>query len=548
MVGLELETIGIGQHAQPQATFRATLATRCLISKGNAVRERFRLGCTDLPALPIHLEDVSEVGGDLDRQNGFPRRHAMVADLYRLDHAIADEPGHPDLDRILWQVGSLCVASLPRKSKRCDPRVRLDCSATYPLGVFAVKRQPIGTDETAVVVEEAASVVPGDRSVGMAQEHSPVSECELMWKARVHAHANCVCRTGADRGICRAPELHMRSDRNGRVVAITGATAGVGRALVRLYASQGAAIGLIARGTDGLQGAQADATSLGSEALALPTDVADHAAVEQAAQEIERAYGPIDLWINNAMLSVFSAVRDTTPDEFKRVTDVTYLGAVYGTLAALRRMLPRDRGTIVLVGSALAYRGIPLQAAYCAAKHAMQGFHDSLRTELLHDRSAVRVTMVQLPAVNTPQFDWSRSRLPRRAQPVPPIFQPEMAAHAIAWAADHPHASRELVVGWPALKAILADKLAPSFADHVLARSGYDDQQTDQPEPRGRADNLWEPLDGPGGGDHGAHGRFDATARDKSMQLWANTHRPALGVAAMLVGGLALAGVVRKRA
>jgi hypothetical protein len=211
-------------------------------------------------------------------------------------------------------------------------------------------------------------------------------------------------------------------------------------------------------------------------------------------------------------------------------------------------MRPRDRGTIVLVGSALAYRGIPLQAAYCAAKHALQGFHDSLRTELLHDGSAVQVTMVQLPALNTPQFDWERSRLPRRAQPIPPIFQPEMAARAIAWAADHPRASRELVVGWSAVQAILADKLAPTYADHVLARSGYEGQQTDERELEGRPDNLWEPLDGPGGGDRGAHGRFDATARDTSWQLWANTHRRVLAaLATALVGEVALAGIVSRR-
>jgi hypothetical protein len=240
------------------------------------------------------------------------------------------------------------------------------------------------------------------------------------------------------------------------------------------------------------------------------------------------------------MASVFAAFTDITPEEFRRVTDVTYLGAVWGTLAALRRMLPRDRGVIVLVGSALAYRGIPLQAAYCGAKHAMQGFYDSLRTELLHDGSNVRATMVQLPAVNTPQFTWIRSRLPRRAQPVPPIFQPELIADGIAWAADHPEATRELNIGWPAVKAIVGNKLVPGYADRVLARTGYSSQQTDEPEDPNRPDNLWHPVDGGGGGDFGAHGAFDDVARDSSWQLWANTHRGTLATGAAAVAALGM--------
>jgi len=329
--------------------------------------------------------------------------------------------------------------------------------------------------------------------------------------------------------------------RSRQVVVITGASAGVGRALARLYARRGGAVALIARGVDGLEGARRDVEELGARALVVPLDVADANAVEEAAERVEATFGPIDVWINNAMASVFSPVREMPAEEFRRVTEVTYLGAVHGTLAALKRMLPRDRGTIVLVGSALAYRGIPLQSAYCAAKHAMQGFHDSLRTELMHDRSNVHVTMVQLPAVNTPQFGWVKSRLPNKAQPVPPIFQPELIAEGIAWAADNPQATRELNIGWPAVKAIVGNKLMPSFADRVLAATGYSSQQTDEPEDPERPHNLWQPVDGPGGGDHGAHGAFDSRARDSSWQLWANTHR---GTLAAVGAGLAAAATL----
>ena len=337
-------------------------------------------------------------------------------------------------------------------------------------------------------------------------------------------------------------------ERPHEVVVITGASAGIGRVLARIYGARGASVGLVARGTDGLEGARRDVESLGGRALVLPADVADHDVLEAAAEAVERELGPIDVWINNAMVSVLSPIHEMTPDEFRRVTDVTYLGAVWGTLAALRRMRPRDRGTVVLVGSALAYRGIPLQSAYCAAKHAMQGFHDSLRTELLHDRSNVKVIMVQLPAVNTPQFDWLKSRMPNRAQPVPPIFQPEVVAEGIVWAADNPDATRELVIGWPALQAIVGNKLVPGLADQVLARSGYSSQQTDEPEDPNRPDNLWHPVDDAGGGDRGAHGRFDRVARDSSWQLWANTHRGTVAVvgAAVLGMGAALALIGRR--
>ncbi len=251
----------------------------------------------------------------------------------------------------------------------------------------------------------------------------------------------------------------------------------------------------------------------------LPLDVADPEQVEAAAGEVERKLGPIDIWINNAMTSVFSPIKEMTPEEFKRVTEVTYLGYVYGTLAALKRMLPRNRGTIVHVGSAMAYRSIPLQAACCAAKHAVLGFFASLRTELLHDGSNVRTTMVQMPGLNTPQFDWVKSRLPRKAQPIPPIYQPEVAARGIYYAAHHPD-RREYFASWSTVEAIFGNKLDPSYADRYLARIGYDAQQYDGAHDFDRPNNLWEPVPG----DHGAHGNFDDRARSFSRELWAETH------------------------
>ena len=319
------------------------------------------------------------------------------------------------------------------------------------------------------------------------------------------------------------------------VVVITGASAGVGRATARAFAQRGAKIGLLARGRDGLEGARREIEKVGGKALVLPTDVASPEQVEAAAQAVEENFGPVDIWINNAMVSVFSPIIEMTPEEFKRVTDVTYLGAVYGTLSALRRMLPRDRGVIVEVGSALAYRGIPLQAAYCGAKHALQGFVDSLRCELLHDQSRVRVTMVQLPALNTPQFSWVKSRLPRKPQPVPPIFQPEVAADAIVWAAFHDRP--ELYVGWPAVKAIVGNKIAPRFADWYLSRQGYEAQQTDEPVEVGRVDNLWQPVPG----DHGAHGDFDARSLSSSWQLRLAKHKASFALAGLTIAAALLA-------
>ena len=322
------------------------------------------------------------------------------------------------------------------------------------------------------------------------------------------------------------------------VVVITGASAGVGRALARAYGARGAAVGLIARGVDGLEAARADVERAGGRALAFPADVADASKMEEAAAAIEDAFGPIDIWINNAMVSVFSPVKEMTADEFRRVTEVTYLGVVHGTLAALRRMLPRDRGRIVQVGSALAYRGIPLQSAYCAAKHAVQGFCDSLRCELLHDGSRVTVTMVQLPAVNTPQFDWVKSRLPNRAQPVPPVFQPEPIADAIVSAAES--GRREIYIGLPTIGAIVGDKIAPGLLDRYLGATGYEAQQTDQRDDPDRPDNLWAPVPG----DHGAHGRFDAIARETTAQRWVSEHRGRVALAAASIA-LAILGIAR---
>lgn len=318
-------------------------------------------------------------------------------------------------------------------------------------------------------------------------------------------------------------------------VVITGASAGLGRATAQEFGRHGARVGLLARGRDGLEAAKREIEELGGTALAISTDVADAAAVEAAAARIEEELGPIDIWVNNAMTSVFSPVKEMQPEEFKRVTEVTYLGVVYGTLSALKRMLPRNHGTIVQVGSALAYRSIPLQSAYCAAKHAISGFTDSLRSELIHDKSAVHLTMVQMPALNTPQFGWVKSRLKHKAQPVPPIFQPEVGARAIYYAAHHHR--REMYVGIPTVEAIVGNKFMPGFLDRYLGRNGYDSQQTSKPEDPQRPNNLWHPLPG----DHGAHGTFGDRARPRSPQLWADLHPAWLGFGALLLTGAGLA-------
>ncbi|AGB33997.1 short-chain dehydrogenase/reductase SDR [Natrinema pellirubrum DSM 15624] len=316
----------------------------------------------------------------------------------------------------------------------------------------------------------------------------------------------------------------MSVTKESEVVVITGASAGVGRATARLFAERGAKIGLLARGEDGLEGARDDVEQAGGEAIPVPTDVADPDQVEAAAEAVENEFGPIDVWVNNAMVSVFSPAAEMTAADYQRVTEVTYLGYVHGTQTALDRMRPRDDGTIVQVGSALAYRGIPLQSAYCGAKHAIQGFTESVRTELLHEDCDVQLSMVQMPAMNTPQFEWTKSRLPRQPQPVPPIYQPEVAARAIVWAVDN--SRDELWVGWPTLKAILGNRLIPRRLDRYLARSGYDSQQTDEPVDPDRRHNLHEPL----AGDYGAHGPFDERAHDRSIQLWISMHRRTLAL------------------
>ncbi len=322
------------------------------------------------------------------------------------------------------------------------------------------------------------------------------------------------------------------------VVVVTGASAGVGRATVQSFAKRGAHIGLLARGVEGLIGAKIDVERLGGQGLVLPTDVAYPDQVEAAAAKVEEKFGPIDVWVNDAMVTVFSPFKEMTPEEFRRATEVTYLGTVYGTMAALRRMLPRDRGTIVQVGSALAYRSIPLQAAYCGAKHAIRGFTDSLRSELIYDQSHVHVTMVHLPAVNTPQFAWGKSRMPHQAQPVPPIYQPEVPAEAIYWAAHHRR--RELFVGTPTLKAIEGNKFVPGLLDRYLARKAYSGQQTaDRRDPE-QPDNLWQPLDGENGRDHGAHGSFDSRSRTSAPEVWLAKNREWLSLTGAAVAGMLL--------
>jgi len=320
------------------------------------------------------------------------------------------------------------------------------------------------------------------------------------------------------------------------VVVITGASAGVGRATAVEFARRGARVAVLSRGTEGLEGARRDIEQAGGTALVVPMDVSDPDQVEHAAERVERELGPIAIWVNCAMVTVFSPVSAITPAEFKRVTEVTYLGYVYGTMAALKRMRPRNRGTIVQVGSALAYRAIPLQSAYCGAKFAIRGFTDALRSELIHDRSKIRLTMVQIAAFNTPQFDWARIHIDRNPQPVPPIFQPEVAARGIVHAAYHPR--REFWVGWPTVKAILGNKLIPGLLDRYLASKAYEGQFGPEPLPPNRPDNLFDPVPG----DHGAHGRFDDRARPQSWQLWANMHRGWLAAGATVVAGLLVWG------
>ncbi len=323
---------------------------------------------------------------------------------------------------------------------------------------------------------------------------------------------------------------------------VTGASAGIGRAAARAFAKQGAWLGLLARGEAGLEAAKREVEQLGGRALIFPADVSDPQAVEAAAERLEAELGPIDIWVNDAMATVFSPITEIPPEEFRRVTEVTYLGYVWGTQAALKRMIPRNRGVIIQVGSALAYRGIPLQAPYCASNFAIRGFCDSLRAELIHEKKNIRVCMVEMPAVNTPQFSWVKSRLPKKPQPVPPIYQPEIAADAIVFAATHDR--RDVWVGFPTVKAIVANAVAPQAVDYFLGRTGYESQQTDKPEDPSRPNNLFEPV----GRDFGAHGSFDHRARSFSTQLWMDKRRGLIwtgAVALAVLGGIFL--VSRKR-
>ncbi|MDX5348931.1 MAG: SDR family oxidoreductase [Hymenobacteraceae bacterium] len=332
----------------------------------------------------------------------------------------------------------------------------------------------------------------------------------------------------------------MNSENRKGVVVITGASAGLGRSVARAFAKDGYDVALLARGKDGLEGAKKEVEDLGRKAVYFQVDVADAEAVERAAEETEKQLGEIDVWVNNAMNSVFSPIKEMEPEDYKRVTEVTYLGQVYGALSALKRMLPRNRGKIIFVGSALAYRGIPLQSAYCGSKHAIQGFFDSLCTELLHDESNVKASMVQLPAMNTTQFGFVKSRLPNKPKPMGKIYQPEVAAEAILYLATHDR--REMYVGYPTLQAIWGNKVAPELVDRILAKNGYKGQQTDVPEDPNRQNNLWEPIPG----DHGAHGNFDDQATYTSAELWMSMHKSKILATAMAVGGLLLGLAAKK--
>ena len=325
------------------------------------------------------------------------------------------------------------------------------------------------------------------------------------------------------------------------VVVVTGGSAGIGRATVREFARNGYDVAILARGKEGLNGARRDVEDLGQRALAISTDVADANAVDRAAERIERELGPIDIWVNNAFAGIFSRFMDVTPEEYERVTAVTYLGQVNGTRAALKRMIPRKRGSIVLVGSALAYRGIPLQSAYCGAKHAIQGFIDSVRCELLHDKTDVTITMVQMPGINTPQFDWIRARLPGQPRPVGKVYQPEVAARAIYFAAHD--GRKEMLVGLPTVEAVWGNKVASGMLDEYLAATGFESQQRPERVSPERKDNLFEPVPG----DHGARGSFDDEAVDSSAELWASEHKTQLGLAALGVAAAAGVGFMLAR-
>lgn len=331
-----------------------------------------------------------------------------------------------------------------------------------------------------------------------------------------------------------------------QIVVVTGASGGIGRASAVAFGRRGDTVVLIARGEDGLAGAAREVEQAGGKAVTMPLDIADADAVTATVDRIEREVGPIDTWVNVAFTSVFAPFDQISPAEYRRVTEVSYLGYVYSTMAVLKHMKGRDRGVIVQVGSALAYRGIPLQSAYCGAKHAIQGFHEALRCELLHEKSGVRVTMVQMPAVNTPQFSWVLSRLPRHAQPVPPIYQPEFAARGVLYAAEHP-GRREYWVGASTAATLAANAIAPGLLDRYLGKTGFSSQQAPQPQDPNAPANLWDPADGPDGHDFGAHGIFDSRSHDRDPQLWASQHHGVLGALGLAASALSVALLRRRR-
>lgn len=333
------------------------------------------------------------------------------------------------------------------------------------------------------------------------------------------------------------------TDYSAETIVITGASAGIGRATAVAFGRRGARVALLARGRAGLEAAAADVRDAGGEAMVLPTDVADAGQVEAAADAVEREWGAIDVWVNAAMTAKLAPVAETSAEEFDRVTAVTYLGSVHGCLSALKRMRPRGRGTIIQVGSALCYRGIPLQATYCGAKHAILGFVESTRVELRRERSDIHLGMVHLPGMNTPQFGWVRTTLQRHPQPVPPIYQPELAADAIVWAAHHRR--REVWLGWPTVKTIVGQRVVPWYVERYLAKSGFDSQQTDEPIDSDRPDYLFSPVDEDE--DRGAHGIFDAKAKSRSPQLWASLHRRTLYATGAGILGLTCAAVGARR-